>query len=216
MSATLVLDSSVFFVYELTVYCCFVFCCICCRFLFFCCRSLFLLQGKCAKKVVLHHMQQASALEFLDHHEMLLHNFNLWSFVHHRAHGSSSGWRFQKEVGELTSSWHKNMNCYRTTVVCLDAKRLWKPGQSFILTGFTLSLPRSAPCGTEQTTIDTGCDPALPRNCWSSNRLQPLQNFNLIKFTIIQPSTLNHDRNLWNFRGAPDETTCFAGFFSVS
>ena len=49
--------------------------------------------------------------------------------------------------------------------------------------------------------------------CWSSNRLQPLQNFNLIKFTIIQPSTLNHDRNLWNIRGAPDETTCFAGFF---
>jgi len=22
-----------------------------------------------------------------------------------------------------------------------------------------------APCGTEQTTIDTGCDPALPHNC---------------------------------------------------
>ena len=69
------------------------------------------------------------------------------------------------EVGELTSSWPKNMNCYRATVVCLDAKGLWKPGQSFILAGFTLSLPRSAPCGTEQTTIDTGCDPALPRNC---------------------------------------------------
>ena len=69
------------------------------------------------------------------------------------------------EEGELTSSWHKNMNCYRATVVCLDAKRLWKPGQSFILVGFTLSLPRSAPCGTEQTTIDTGCHPALPRNC---------------------------------------------------
>jgi len=69
------------------------------------------------------------------------------------------------EVGELTSSWHKNMNCYRATVVCLDAKGLWKPGQSFILSEFTLSLPRSAPCGSEQTTIDTGCDPALPRNC---------------------------------------------------
>jgi len=40
-----------------------------------------------------------------------------------------------------------------------------KPGQSFILAGFTLSLPRSAPCGTEQTTIDTGCDPALLHNC---------------------------------------------------
>jgi len=64
------------------------------------------------------------------------------------------------EVGELTFSWNKNMNCCRATVVCLDAK-----GQSFILAGFTLSPPRSAPCGTEQTTIDTGCDPALPRNC---------------------------------------------------
>ena len=39
----------------------------------------------------------------------------------------------------------------------------------------------------------------------------PLQNYNL-KFALIRPSTLN-DRNLWNFRGAPDETTCFAGFF---
>ena len=53
-----------FCVYELTVYCCFIFRCICCCFLFFCCRGLFLLQGKCAKKVVLHHMQQAGALEF--------------------------------------------------------------------------------------------------------------------------------------------------------
>ena len=69
------------------------------------------------------------------------------------------------EVGELTSSWPKYMNCYRATVVCLDAKGLWKPGQSFILAGFTLSLPRSDPCGTQQTTIDTGSDPALPRNC---------------------------------------------------
>jgi len=47
----------------------------------------------------------------------------------------------------------------------LDAKGLWKPRQSFILAGFTLSLPCSAPCETEQTTIHTGCNPALPRNC---------------------------------------------------
>ena len=82
-----------FCVYELTVYCCFVFSCVCCLFLFFCCRGLFLLQGKCAKKVLLHHMQQAGALEFLHHHEMLLNN--LRSFVHHSAHGSSSGWLFK-------------------------------------------------------------------------------------------------------------------------
>ena len=65
------------------------------------------------------------------------------------------------EAGDLPS-WHKIMNCYRATIVCSDAKGLWKPGQSFILAGFTLSLPCPAPCGTEQTTIDTGCDPALP------------------------------------------------------
>jgi len=29
------------------------------------------------------------------------------------------------------------------------AKRLWKPGQSFILAGFILSLPRPDPCGSE-------------------------------------------------------------------
>jgi len=58
--------------------------------------------------------------------------------------------------------------------------------------------------------------PSTPAQlCWSSSRLQLLQNYNLIKFALIRTSTLNHDRNLWNFRGAPDETTCFAVFFSV-
>ena len=56
--------------------------------------------------------------------------------------------------------------------------------------------------------------PSTPAQmCWSSSRLQPLQNYNLITFALIRPSTLNHDRNLWNFWGATDETTCFAGFF---
>ena len=59
--------------------------------------------------------------------------------------------------------------------------------------------------------------PSTPAQlCWSSSRLQPLQNYNLIKFAIIRPSTLNHDRNLWNCRGVPDETTCLTGFFSAS
>ena len=58
--------------------------------------------------------------------------------------------------------------------------------------------------------------PSTPAQlCWSSSKLQPLQNYNLIKFALIRPSILNHDRNLWNFRGAPDETTCFSGFFGV-
>ena len=56
--------------------------------------------------------------------------------------------------------------------------------------------------------------PSTPAQlCWSSSRLQPLQNYNLFKFALIRPSTLNHHGYLWNFRGAPDETTCFAVFF---
>jgi len=47
----------------------------------------------------------------------------------------------------------------------LGCERVMETRQSFILAGFTLSLPRSAPCGTEQTMIDTGCDPALLHNC---------------------------------------------------
>jgi len=116
------------------------------------------------------------------------------------------------EVGDLTS-WHKTMNCYRATIVCLDTKGLWKPGQSFILAGFTLSLPCSAPLRNWENHDRYRLRPSTPAQlCWSS-RLQPLQNNNLIKFAIIRPSTLNHDKNLWNCRGAPDETTCLTGFF---
>jgi len=32
----------------------------------------------------------------------------------------------------------------------LDAEVLWQPGQSFILAGFILSLPRPVPCGSER------------------------------------------------------------------
>ena len=57
--------------------------------------------------------------------------------------------------------------------------------------------------------------PSTPAQlCWSSSRLQPLQNNNLNKFAIIRPSNLHHNKNLWNCcRGAPDETTCLTGFF---
>jgi len=129
----------------------------------FCCRSLFVsFTGKIRQEGSSPSYAAGRRLGgFLHHHKMLLDN--LWSFVHHSARGSSSSLVFA-EVGDLTS-WHKTANCYRAKCVCVDAKGLWKPGQSFILAGFTLSLPCSAPCGTEQTTIDTGCGPALPRNC---------------------------------------------------
>jgi len=117
----------------------------------------------------------------------------------------------------LPPSYSQNTNCYRVTVVCLDAKGLWKPGQSFILAGFALSLPFSVPCGTELTTIDTGCDPALPRDCVDHpTDCNLFKKYNLINFAIIRPSTLNHNRNLWNCRGAPNATTCITVFFSVS
>ena len=122
---------------------------------------LFLLQGRSTEKVLLHHMQQAGALEDF---------FTIMKCFRTTCEACTQqcAWLLKRlvfaEVGDLTS-WHKIMNCYRATIVCLDAKGLWKPGQSFILAGFTLSLPCSAPCGTEETTIDTGCDPALPRNC---------------------------------------------------
>jgi len=99
----------------------------------------------------------------------------------------------------------------------LGCERVWKPGKSFILAGvYTFSATLSSL--RNWANYDRyRLRPSTPAQlCWSSSRLQPLQNYNLIKFTLIRPSTLYHDRNLWNFRGAPDETTCFAGFFSVS
>jgi len=104
-----------------------------------------------------------------------------------------------------------------STVVYLDAKGLWKPGQSFITARFTLSLTYSAPCGTGQTTIDTGCDPAHPRNCVDHPvDCNFFKNYNLIKFARIWPSALNYNKILWNCRGVLDETTCSTVFFGVS
>ena len=98
----------------------------------------------------------------------------LVKLVHNSACGSSSGWFLQKfEI------WLLGTKLWTATEQQLSAwmrKGLWKIGQSFILAGFTLSLPCSASCGTEQTTIDTGCDPALPRNC-----VEHLADCNLFK-----------------------------------
>ena len=120
-------------------------------FLFATAVSLFRLQGRPPEKVLLHHMQKTGAF---------------WTTC--EACTQLCAWRLKRlvfvEVGDLTY-WHKTTNYYGAVIVCLVAKWLWKPGQSFILAEFTLSLPCSAPCRTEQTTIDTGCDTALLRNC---------------------------------------------------
>jgi len=102
---------------------------------------------------------------------ILLHN--LWSFVHHSACDSSSGWPCRR----MTFSWHQNMYCCRATVGCQRGMET--------RAGLTFSLPCSTPCGTGQATIDTGCDPALL--CWSSSRLQPLQ-----KITLLNSQEFGH------------------------
>ena len=130
-------------------------------------------QEKSAKKAPLHHMHQISALGI---------SLPSWNTSGQLAnlYTPQCAWLLKRLVcaeGDLFLA--QNTNCYRATILCFDAKGLGKPG--FILAGFTLSLPCSAPCGTEQTTIDTGCDPALSHNRLSSSRLQ-LQNNKLIEF----------------------------------
>ena len=118
----------------------------------FCCRGLFVsFKGKIHQEGSYPSYAAGRRLGgFPHHHQMLLEN--LWSFVQCTP---QCAWLLKRlvfaEARDLTS-WHKTTNCYRATIVCLDVKGLWKPGQSFILAGFTLSLPCSAPCGTEQTT----------------------------------------------------------------
>jgi len=208
VSATSVLDFSAFCVHELTVYCCFIFCC---------CFSFLLPRSIC-----FFYRDDPPRMFF----SIICSRPAPWRISSPSWNASGQlvklctqqcAWLLKRlvfaEVGDLTS-WHKTKNCYRATIVCLDAKGLWKLGQSFILAGFTLSLPCSAPCGTEQIMIDTGCDPALPRNF--VDHPADCNPNNLIKFAIIRPSTLNHDRNLWNCRGSPNETTSLTVFVSVS
>jgi len=100
MRATSVLDSNVLHAW---IDCLFPHGWIDCLFpfhvlFFLCCRNLFLLRWKCTKKILRHHMQQASVFGRFPHHdEMLLHN--LWSFVcistvrMTQAAGISRSWR---------------------------------------------------------------------------------------------------------------------------
>ena len=148
-----------FCVRELTVYCCFIFCC----FSFWLPRSLcFFYRENPSRRFFISIICSRSAPWRISSPS--------WNASGQlvKLRTQQCAWLLKRlvfvEVGDLTY-WHKTKNYYRATIVCLDAKGLWKPGQSFILAEFTLSLPCSAPCGTEQTTIDTGCDPALPRNC---------------------------------------------------
>ena len=86
----------------------------------------------------------------------------LVKLAHNSARGSSSGWFLQK-----LEIWLHGTKLWTATEQQLSAwmRKCYGNSGSFILAEFTLSRPCSALCGTEQTTIDTGCDPTLPRNC---------------------------------------------------
>jgi len=73
VSATSVLDSSVFCVHELTVYCCIIFCCCCFSF---CCRGLFVsFTGTIHREGSSPSYAAGRRLGgFLRHHQMLLDN----------------------------------------------------------------------------------------------------------------------------------------------
>ena len=146
---------------------------------------------------------------FLHHHEILLDN--LWSLyttvrMAPQAAGFCRSWRFDflAQNYELLHSNNCLLGCERVMETRAEFHFSWVYTFSA-----TLSSLRNW-ANNDRYRLR----PSTPAQlCWSFSRLQPLQNYNLIKFALIRPSTFNHDRNLWNFRGAPDETTCFAGLF---
>ena len=176
MSATLVLDSSVFLRVWIDCLLLFRFPLNLLPFSLFCCRGLFLLQGKCAKNVILHHMQQAGALEFLHQNEMLLHN--LWSFAHHSAHGSSSGWLFRS--GRIDLLLAQKYELLQTNSRLLGCERVMETRAEF---HFSWVYTFSATLSSLRNWANNDryrLWPSTPAQlCWSSSRLQPLQNYNL-------------------------------------
>ena len=97
---------------------------------------------------------------FLHHYEMLLGN--LWSlYTTVRVAPQAAAFCRRGRFDFLAQNYEliQSNNCL------LGCERVMETRAEFHLAGFTLSLPSSTPCGTEQTTIDTGCDPTLPRNC---------------------------------------------------
>ena len=168
--------------------------------------SLFLLQGKSTKKVLhLHHMQQAGAIKcFWTTCEALYTTVR----VAPQAAGFCRSWRFDclAQNYELLQNNNCLLGCERVMETRAEFHFSWVYTFSAMLSSLRnwanhdrYRLPPSTPA----------------QLCWSPSRLQFLQNNNLIKFAIIRPSTLNHNRNLWNCRGAPDETTYLKFFFGV-
>ena len=149
-----------FWLCELTLYCCFIFRCVCCCFLFFCCRALFCNENAPRRFFYITCSRPAPRSFYTIMKCFCTTCEALYTTV--RMAPQAAGFCRSGRIDFLLAQKYELL---QTNGHLLGCERVMETRQSFILAGFTLSLPRSAPCGTEQTMIDTGCDPALLHNC---------------------------------------------------
>ena len=138
----------------------------------FAAADLFLLQEKSAKKAPLHHMHQTTALG------MFLQSWNTSGQLVN-LYTPQCAWLQAAGLCRISLLGTKYQLLQSNN--CLLGREGVRGNPGRLPFWLVYSLPCSAPCGTEQTAIDTGCDPALPHNCSSSSRLQ-LQNNKLVEF----------------------------------
>jgi len=125
-------------------------------------HGLFVLQQHCAKK-----SSPSAACQCFLRISAPHFNTSKPQCLHHIAHDLTSGWSLRKMENWLFLGT-KTHNCCRANNCLLGCERVMEN----FLVRFAPSLSCSAPCATGQTTIYTGCDPALLYG--SSSRLQPL------------------------------------------
>ena len=148
-------------VYEFTVYYCFIFRCIVAVFSFFAAAVSFFCRENAPRRLFYITCSRPAPWSFFTIMKCFCTTCEaLYTTV--RMAPQAAGFCRSGRIDLLLAQKYELLQSNSCLLGCV---RLWKPGQSFILAWFTLSLPRSAPCGTEQTTIDTGCDLALPCNC---------------------------------------------------
>jgi len=195
--------------YELTVYCCFVFRCICCRSFFFCCRGLFCRENA-LKRLFCITCSRPAPWSFFAIMKCFCTTCEA-SYTTVRMAPQAAGFCRSRIIDFLLAQKYEVLQSNSRLLGCERVMETWTEFHFSWVYTFSATLSSLWNWANNDRYRLRPSTPA--QLCWSSSRLQPLQNYNLIKFALIWPSTLNHDRNLWNFRGAPDETTCFAGFF---
>ena len=132
VSATSVLDSNVSCVYELAVYCCFIFCCS------FCCHCLFVsFTGTIHQEGSSPSFAEGGRLGgFLHHHEMLLDNLrSLYTTVRvaPQAAGFCRSWRFDflAQNSELLQSNNCLLGCERVMETRVEFHCSWVYNEGF-------------------------------------------------------------------------------------